>query len=390
MPPAQLPEQSALHPARAIDFHDVKGAVEQIAGALPGAHRLLRPLPAEAGLTPAWLHPYRAARVVADGITVGWFGQLHPREAAARKLKEPVLLGEIYLDRLYKLPLRKPAAREISRFQPVRRDFSLVLDQSIAWEQIDQALAALHIPELVEWRAREVFRDAKLGAREYSLLLGVTFQAPDRTLREEELQDFQARVVNAAAHGRRSTAYANSPSLSTSAARAFSCAARCVKPFDPLRIQAEESAANPVFGRVRGLSRTASTDRILPYTCTKRACAEVIYMSQTLSESEVAEQPQSEQDVAQTGTPEPAALALSADDFSALEERVVRAVELVKRERQARAAAEERAAKAEAQLAEQGPVVDQMKQEIRSLRTERDQVRQRVERLLSQLDALEL
>ena len=44
---------------------------------------------------------------------------------------------------------------------------------------------------------REVFRDAKLGAREYSLLLGATFQAPDRTLREEELQDFQARVVAA-------------------------------------------------------------------------------------------------------------------------------------------------------------------------------------------------
>jgi phenylalanyl-tRNA synthetase beta chain len=27
----------------------------------------------------------------------------------------------------------------------------------------------------------------------------VTFQAPDRTLREEELQDFQARVVEAVA-----------------------------------------------------------------------------------------------------------------------------------------------------------------------------------------------
>ena len=66
-----------------------------------------------------------------------------PREAAARKLKEPVLVGELYLDRLYKLPLRKPAAREISRFQPVRRDFSLVLDESIAWESIDQALASL-------------------------------------------------------------------------------------------------------------------------------------------------------------------------------------------------------------------------------------------------------
>ncbi|MGA8741359.1 MAG: phenylalanine--tRNA ligase subunit beta, partial [Terracidiphilus sp.] len=108
-----------------------------------------------------------------------------------------VLIGELYLDRLYKLPLRKPAARDISRFQPVRRDFSLVLDQSISWNRIDQALASLQIPELVEWRAAEVFRDARLGAKDYSLLVSATFQAPDRTLREEELQLFQSRVVEA-------------------------------------------------------------------------------------------------------------------------------------------------------------------------------------------------
>ena len=52
-------------------------------------------------------------------------------------------------------------------------------------------------PSLVDWRVREVFRDARLGKGEYSLLLGTTFQAPDRTLREEELQSFQAQVVDA-------------------------------------------------------------------------------------------------------------------------------------------------------------------------------------------------
>jgi phenylalanyl-tRNA synthetase beta chain len=95
------------------------------------------------------------------------------------------------------LPLRQPAAREISRFQPVRRDFSLILNESVTWERVNQAIAALQIPELVEWRVREVFRDARLGAREYSLLLGVTFQAPDRTLREEELQTFHTSVIDA-------------------------------------------------------------------------------------------------------------------------------------------------------------------------------------------------
>jgi phenylalanyl-tRNA synthetase beta chain len=192
-----LPQQGALHPARAIDFHDVKGAVEQVLARFQSRAVYFDRFPAEAGLTPEWLHPYRAARIAVEGATVGWFGQLHPREAAARKLKEPVLVGELYLDRLYNLPLRKTAVREISRFQPVRRDFSLVLDEGIPWETIDRALAALQISELVDWRVREVFRDAKIGAREYSLLLGTTFQAPDRTLREEELQAFQARVVEA-------------------------------------------------------------------------------------------------------------------------------------------------------------------------------------------------
>jgi phenylalanyl-tRNA synthetase beta chain len=192
-----LAEQGALHATRVIEFQDVKGVVEQVLERFQTRAVGFDRFEAEAGLTPVWLHPYRASRVVADGVTVGWFGQLHPRVAAERKLKEPVLVGEIYLDRLYKLALREPVAREISRFQPVRRDFSLVLDESIAWEKINQAMAELRIPELVEWRAREVFHDAKLGKGEYALLLGATFQAPDRTLREEELQEFQARVVEA-------------------------------------------------------------------------------------------------------------------------------------------------------------------------------------------------
>jgi phenylalanyl-tRNA synthetase beta chain len=192
-----VPEQSALHPVRLIEFHDLKGVVEQVLARFQSSSLYFDRFPAEAGLTPQWLHPYRAARVVVDGLGAGWFGQLHPREAAARKLKDVVFIGELYLDRLYSLPLRKPVARDISRFQPVRRDFSLVLDESVGWERIDQAIAGLNIPELVEWRAREVFRDVKLGGRDYALLLGVTFQAADRTLREEELQGFHVRVIEA-------------------------------------------------------------------------------------------------------------------------------------------------------------------------------------------------
>jgi chromosome segregation ATPase len=93
----------------------------------------------------------------------------------------------------------------------------------------------------------------------------------------------------------------------------------------------------------------------------------------------------------------PETVSLSASDFAAIEERIVRAVELVRRERQLRSEAEARAASAEARveqadsaLREQMASADELGKELAALRVERNQVRDRVERLLSQLDALEL
>ena len=86
---------------------------------------------------------------------------------------------------------------------------------------------------------------------------------------------------------------------------------------------------------------------------------------------------------------EPPAVAVSADEFAALEDRILRAVNLVKRERLERSAAEARAAAAETRLAVHAPELENLHREIAGLRAERDQVRKRVERLLEQLDALE-
>ena len=112
-------------------------------------------------------------------------------------------------------------------------------------------------------------------------------------------------------------------------------------------------------------------------------------MSQSFFESQIAEHPPTEQST-MNQPDESDTLALNANDFSALEERIVRAVKLVKSERQARALAEQRAEKLEGQLSEESSIVKNLQEEVRALNTEREQVRQRVERLLAQLDALEV
>jgi FtsZ-binding cell division protein ZapB len=124
-------------------------------------------------------------------------------------------------------------------------------------------------------------------------------------------------------------------------------------------------------------------------------------MSEFALEGEIAHKSQSESALAAEHASEPHSephgaadghdsLTLSANDFSALEERILRAVEVVRRERQGRITAEERAARAEAQVRDLSPQLEQLEKEMNAMRTERDQVRGRVERLLGQLDALEL
>jgi len=83
-----------------------------------------------------------------------------------------------------------------------------------------------------------------------------------------------------------------------------------------------------------------------------------------------------------------AELNVTADDFNALEQRVLRTVDLLKKEREARATAEQNAATLQQLLDEQSAELSKVQEQVRAFEQERDTVRQRVERLLHQLDEI--
>jgi phenylalanyl-tRNA synthetase beta chain len=182
---------------RPVDFFTAKGVVESLAREFTSRLLFFDRFPAESGLMPSWLHPGRSARLVMDGSTIGFFGQLSPEEAIRRKLKQTIVVGELRMDRLLALGLRHPLLRELSRFQPVRRDFSFLLSHGIAYGDVDSAIRALRISELQTLEPIEVRRDEADGGREYALLLRIIFQSQERTLLDEELQGW-AQSIQAA------------------------------------------------------------------------------------------------------------------------------------------------------------------------------------------------
>jgi len=174
---------------RAYGFFDLKGDVETLLEAF--AHSELS-YDAQAG---AAYHPGRSARAVLGGATVARFGQIHPEMAAARKFRQDVFVAEIHLDRLYRQALREPRYQGIPRFPAVERDFSFFFDEATSFAEVRGAIAALELKELESVRPAEIFRGGSVPAGRYSMLLRATFQSAERTLRDDEVAGWSARII---------------------------------------------------------------------------------------------------------------------------------------------------------------------------------------------------
>ena len=78
----------------------------------------------------------------------------------------------------------------------------------------------------------------------------------------------------------------------------------------------------------------------------------------------------------------------SGDDFPALEEKIYKAIEMLKSAREGKAAAERDAQRLRDQLEQREEEMDVLRGEMVSLRKEREEVRARVEKMLKQIDTL--
>jgi phenylalanyl-tRNA synthetase beta chain len=185
---------TALYAEKDALFYEVKGALESVLAKLAGTVTF------DAKALPKWIAPGRGARALVDGEAVAVFGELSAEELQKHKLRQTCVVAEVKAQLLLQKPLRQALAAEISRFQPVERDFSFTFADAVEWGAIEAALRGLQIAEMQRVRPVEIFRDAKgktVAAGSYSLLVRVMFQSLERTLTEEELNGWAAKIVAA-------------------------------------------------------------------------------------------------------------------------------------------------------------------------------------------------
>jgi phenylalanyl-tRNA synthetase beta chain len=167
-------------PARALDFHDLKGELDALIawGGEPQRWSV------DTAQLPGWLHPGRSARVLRDGTAVGFLGALHPQLAAALSLGADVHVLEVALEPL--LQRRLPSARAVPRFPSVRRDIAVDLPEEISWSQVEQAVRAAVGNQLSALQLFDRYSGKGVEAGRKSLAMGLILQDASRTLTDDD------------------------------------------------------------------------------------------------------------------------------------------------------------------------------------------------------------
>ena len=169
---------------RPVDYYDVKRDLEAIYQ--PAALKFeARPHPA--------LHPGRAARVLLDGVEVGWLGELHPRWQQKYELPQAVVLFEVDAASLAQAPFPRPSP--LSRFPAVVRDISLLVESRVAAQDILDAILG-EKPDIVrEVGMFDLYQGSSLPEGKKSIAFRVVMQHTERTLTDSEADAARDTVV---------------------------------------------------------------------------------------------------------------------------------------------------------------------------------------------------
>ncbi|NCF29786.1 MAG: phenylalanine--tRNA ligase subunit beta [Gammaproteobacteria bacterium] len=170
------------------DFYDLKSDVEALL-ALAGDSGDLSYTQSE---HPA-LHPGQSARIERSGALVGYLGALHPVLARERKLALPVYLFELDLDSVQ--AGHTAEFRALSKYPTVRRDVSVVVDESVTAQAVGDCVGQVGIHVLEKLELFDVYRGEGIDSGQKSLSLGLTFQDPSRTLTDAEVDQGVDQIV---------------------------------------------------------------------------------------------------------------------------------------------------------------------------------------------------
>ncbi len=138
-----------------------------------------------------------AVKLAAAGVEMGILGKLKDEICRNYEVEYPVFALEFDFDSLIEHRQSTRLFKDFSRYPAVKRDLSLIFEETVSADAIEKAVAESGGKNLVSVEFFDLYRGKQLGAGKKSLSLSLRFQSMERTLKDEEVDSTIEKVVAA-------------------------------------------------------------------------------------------------------------------------------------------------------------------------------------------------
>jgi len=183
-------EANKAQAERELDFYDLKGALETAVDWMSLSSLSFSPTSASN------LRVGQSARIkLNDGTEIGSIGRLAETVAANYKFRYPVYVLELNLDALLNSPPRVVQYASLPRYPSVVRDISLLLNRTIALDDVLNAVKEKHIADFRGVKLVGTFEGGNIPPSKRSVTLRLEYRSDERTLRDEEVEERHAQLT---------------------------------------------------------------------------------------------------------------------------------------------------------------------------------------------------
>ena len=181
-----IPEQWSTD-NREINFYDIKGDIEIISSNTLS-------ISSPKNIVPEIFHPGQVAELIIDQASVGWMGQLHPAWQQKYELTGKTYLFELSMESLINtkdLTITLP-----SKFPPLRRDISVLVDKDIKVGEIVNEVNSQAIDRVIDFYPFDVYQGKGIENNKKSIAFLILMQDTYKTLEDEDINNIVNQVVN--------------------------------------------------------------------------------------------------------------------------------------------------------------------------------------------------
>ncbi len=132
----------------------------------------------------------------ADNDSIVKLGKLTANMTSQFDIKQPVFFADFNWDIVLKHALSKKIKfSEIPKFHPVERDISMLVNKSMSYEEIKNAIDKQRLTTLQNIKLFDVFESEKLGRDKKSIAVNFTFLDKEKTLTDKEIENWMNKIM---------------------------------------------------------------------------------------------------------------------------------------------------------------------------------------------------